>query len=137
MSYKFRPRTEEIASLHMKSRWTGMAVVVESIVLLVFLIVSLTVILQLFGAATAQTREGERLALAVSAATSTAERFASDPTAADGISTQGELTVSCQVSDEQTAAGTLYHATITVYDPNFEKPVYELVTARYVSEVTS
>lgn len=137
MSYKYRPRAEEEASLHVKSRWTGMAVVVESIVLLVFLIGSLTVILQLFAAATAQTREGERLAMAVSAATSTAELFASDPKSADGISTHGDLTVSCQISDEQTAKGTLYHATITVYDPDFDTPVYELETARYESGVSS
>lgn len=134
MSHHFIPRASD-GSRSAPSAWTGMAVTVEAMVLLVFLIGSLAVILQLFAAATIQTQEGRRLANAVAAATSTAERFASDPEAADGVTTHGELTVSCVVSDEQTAAGTLYQATITVYDPNFDKPVYELVTARYVSEV--
>ena len=115
--------------------WSGMAVVVEAMFLLVFLVASLAVIMQVFAASTLRAQEGRHLAEAVACATSAAERFAADPAAAGGTTTEGDLEVVCDVTSEQTAAGTLYHATITVLDENAEPPVYVLETSRYEREV--
>ena len=112
--------------------WSGMAVVVESMLLLLFLIGSLAILLQLFATGTSRASEGERLAQAVAAATSAAERFAADPADSGGTTEQDELQVVCDVTEEDAGAGTLYHATITVFSEEQEPPVYVLETARYV-----
>lgn len=111
--------------------WPGLAVLIEAMVLMAVLMGSLAIIMQLFSSATIRAQQGQRLAAAVAYATSTAESFASDPSAADGTTIQDGLLVTCQVSDEQTAGGTLYHATITVLEQRTAEPVYELVTSRY------
>ncbi len=111
--------------------WSGMAVVVEAMVLLTFLIASLAVIVQLFALATTRAQEGQRLAEAVAYATSTAERFASDPLAAEGTTTYDDLIVVCKVEDHATTHGTLYQATITVVAADTTESVYELATSRY------
>ena len=115
--------------------WSGMAIVVEGMFLLLFLIGSLAIIMQVFAAATTRAQYGRHLAEAVAYATSTAERFAADPTSAEGTTNEGDLEVVCDVTSEQTAAGTLYHATITVFEDSEEYPVYVLKTARYEREV--
>ena len=115
--------------------WSGMAIVVEGMFLLLFLIGSLAIIMQVFAAATTRAQYGRHLAEAVAYATSTAERFAADPTSAEGTTNEGDLEVVCDVTSEQTAAGTLYHATITVFEDSAEYPVYVLKTARYEREV--
>ena len=131
MSGRFIPR-RQTGSL--SGSLSGLAMVVEAIVLVLFLAGSLAVLTQLFAAASMRSREGERLAQAISAATTCAERFAADPAGTSGTSTDDGLVVDCEVTPEQTDAGTLYHATITVFSDATEAPLYVLETARYESE---
>ena len=84
--------------------WSGMAMLVEAMLLLVFLMTSLAIAMQL---------------------------FAADPSTAGGVTQADDLTVDCQVTDEDTARGTLYHATISVFADDAETAVYVLTTARY------
>ena len=116
--------------------WSGMAVVVEAMVLLLFLVGSLAIVTQLFASSALRAREGQQLAAADAAATNAAERFSADPAAADGVTTEGDLEVACAVTDEALASGTLYHATITVLADDAEPPLYVLETSRYVQEVS-
>ena len=88
-----------------------------------------------FGRAQVTVAEHGDAARAVAEATNVAERFAADPATAGGVTQADNLTVDCQVTDEQTARGTLYHATITVYGDDAQDPVYVLTTARYEQEV--
>lgn len=120
---------------HATLSWTGMALIVEAMVLLLFLVASLSIITQVFFAAAARGQEGYELAEAVAAATNVAERFAADPRSAEGSTKQGSMLVSCEVNNEPTATGTLYHATIQVRVDERGKPVYELTTARFEREV--
>ena len=115
--------------------WSGLAVVVEALTLLLALVVSLTILTQLFASAALRARDGQRLAAAVACATNAAERFAADPAHAEGEAREGDLTVSCAVSTEPTDCGTLYRALIRVSPHDSEDVVFELVTARYVREV--
>lgn len=130
----FRP-SELKATHHERPSWAGMAMVVESMLLLIFLIGSLAIIIQLFAKATVRAKEGERLAEAVAYATSAAERFASDPLTAEGTTTYDDLLVVCEVGENPTRTGTLYQATITVMASDATEPVYELTTSRYLREV--
>ena len=116
--------------------WSGMAVVVEAMVLLVFLLGSLAVITQLFAAASVRAQEGRLLAEAVAAATTTAERFAADPASVEDAHTEGDLTVRCDVTSEKAGTGTLYHATIRVFGGTSKPALYTLTTARYEREVS-
>ena len=120
--------------------WSGMAVLMEAMILLLFLVGSLAVMTQLFAASALRAREGEQLAQAVALATDAAERFAADPATAPASSTEGDLVVACDVTSEPTDAGTLYHATITVTDAGAqnasEAPLYTLATTRYVEGVS-
>jgi len=111
--------------------WSGMAMVVEAMLLLVFLVASLAILTGLFSASVVRSREGRDLACAVSAATNAAERFAADPASVEGTWQEGELTVTCDVTDEPTAAGTLYHADIQVFPAGEADAIYVLSTARY------
>ena len=117
--------------------WTGIAFVVEAMLLLVFLIGSVAVFTQLFGASLQKSAESTALTEAVAVAESTAERFAVDPIGATGTRTVDNCTVVCERTDEVRAGGTLHHATIYVFsaDGSSEEPLYELETACYESGV--
>ena len=114
--------------------WSGMAVVVEGMLLLVFLIGSLAVIMQLFAAASVRAQEGRQLAQAVAMATSTAERFAADPTSVPQVDQRDGLTVICKVDPQKTGDGTLFVADISIYDSADEhapEAIYAITTASY------
>ena len=121
---------------HEAPAWSTMAVMVEAMVLLVFLMASLAVLTHLFASAMVRATQGEQLAAAVSVATSAAERFSADPADAAGTWDEEGLEVACEVTPEMTATGTLYHATITVCNEEQETPVYVLTTTRFEREVS-
>lgn len=116
---------------HTRPAWSGMAMLVEAMLLLVFLMTSLAIAMQLFAASSSRAQQGRDLSRAVAEATNVAERFAADPSTAGGVTQADDLTIDCQVTDEDTARGTLYHATITVFADDAKTPVYVLTTARY------
>ena len=114
--------------------WSGMAFLVEAMLLLVFLIGSMAVFTQLFGYAVERSGSSRALTEAVAAAENAAERFAADPASAPAQVQDGDMRVVCNVSDENAAGGTLYRATISVYRDGQDEPVYAIRTARYSSE---
>lgn len=122
-----------------RSVWPGAAFVMEALILLLFLATCLAVFMRLFADSNETGVENLRMEEAIVLATNEAERFAAnpegaaaDPGAVGGVAAaEGTLSVSCNVTPEATAAGTLYRAEIVVSDGDGE--VYRLVTARYVS----
>ena len=115
--------------------WASGAFIVESLLLLVFLIGSLAVFTQMFAAAAEQASQGGTLSAAVAAASNTAEQFAADPASVEPEAQAGDLRVVSDVTQDIRDGGVLYHATISVFDANNAEPVYTVTTSRYVSEV--
>lgn len=122
--------------------WSSVAFIVESVLLLVFLVASLAVLTNLFSKSLTQSIENRTLDASTIAATSIAEHFAADPTDVQEETVLGDLRIVCTVTDEKRTGGTMYHAQIDVYDTNStgaesetdEDPVYSLTTSRYVSK---
>lgn len=120
--------------------WSSVAFIVESILLLVFLVASLAVLTQVFTNSLNRSIESRSADAATIAASSIAEHFAADPTGVEEQTKLGDLIVICDVSSEPRRSGTLYHATISVYSAtgaNGPDPVYSLETARYVGNTTT
>lgn len=123
--------------------WTGAAFMVESIVLLAAIVACMAVFASLFARSALEGAESTGTTRAVQLAQNAAEEFSSDPASvAAGVavgqgvaagSANGEegLSVSCDVAEQDTAAGTYYTARITVTD-DAGKTVYALDAARYV-----
>ncbi len=131
MSLQHSRRTSTKA-VHMS--WVSAAFIIESILLLVFLVGSLAILTQLFSASLNRSVEGRTLDAATIAATSIAEHFAADPTGVNEETQLGDLRIVCSVEGEQRAGGVLYHATIDVFDTSASggnEPVYTLATASY------
>lgn len=130
--------------------WHGAAFIMESLVLLVFLVASLAVIMQLMGGAHERGTDADELSNAVVLASNDAEAFAADPTNGNRTATfslvNDELVELADVGDTATAhrydvtrtvqqhdesAGTLYEARIEVACDG--RVVYGIDTSRYVS----
>lgn len=114
--------------------WSSVAFIVESILLLLFLVASLAVLTQVFSASLSRSVESRTLDAATIAATSIAEHFAADPAGVEEETKLGDLLVRCAVTDEPRAAGTMYRARIEVFDLSAAGgggAVYSLSTARY------
>lgn len=114
--------------------WHGAAFVVEALLLLVFLAFALAVFMQLFGAAHSRGTEERQLTQAVLLAANDAETFAAAPQAGTETTTFDAYVVEREVKAERSQSGTLYRAFITVVCEG--QPVYELESARYVSDGT-
>lgn len=115
--------------------WSSVAFIVESMLLLVFLVGSLAVLTQLFALSLSRSVESRTLDAATIAATSIAEHFAANPNDVQETTQLGDLIVKCDVTPEQRQAGMLYHATISVVDVGSGEVVYEMATARFESGV--
>lgn len=127
------------ARSRLRSPWSSVAFIVESILLLLFLVASLAVLTKVFSASLTRGVESRTLDAATIAATSIAEHFAADPTSVQESAKLGDLLVRCDVTDDERRAGTLYHADIAVYDfseAGNGEVVYKLSTSRYVSDET-
>ena len=118
-----------------RTAWASAAFIVESMLLLVFLVGSLAVLTQLFALSLNRSVESRTLDAATIAATSIAEHFAADPNDVQESTQLGDLIVKCDVAPESRKAGTLYRATISVFDTGSGEKVYELSTSRFESEV--
>lgn len=121
-----------------RTTWSSVAFIVESILLLVFLVASLAVLTKVFSASLTRSVESRTLDAATMAATSIAEHFAADPTDVDERTQLGDLLVMCNVDEDKRTGGVMYHATIVVYDTGSDstgEPVYELTTSCYESGV--
>lgn len=122
-----------------KASWHGKAFLVEALVLLVFLVASLSILVALFVQARTEADEGERLSQAVQLAQNAAEEFAADPVGSQGLAIEdGGLVATVQVGEEAHESGSLLSATVTVVDEEgggsieAGEEIYRLDTARYV-----
>lgn len=140
-------RLRRVSSQNRRS-WHGGAFIVESLVLLAFLVAALAVAIQLMGVAHQHGTQADRLSSAIILASNDAEAFAADPLSGNVsgsfTSVDGELVevsdgepgggnfyeVSRAVEARDEAAGTLYEARIRVSCDG--ETVYELNTARYI-----
>lgn len=126
MARKTRMRTRQ--------SWSSVAFIVESILLLVFLVASLAVLTRVFTASLNKSVESRTLDAATIAATSIAEHFAADPAGIAETTALGDLIVTCDVTEDERENGIMYRARIDVYDVAGEtggEPIYSIETARY------
>lgn len=131
--------------------WSGTAFLVEAIVLLVFLAAAAAIFVQLYTHAASQANESRDLSRAIALAQDTAERFSADPTAfvggsgnAESPDPSGDFVISYSTTTDEADAGTLYQATISVWDAEdrfaenpvgaelAREPLISITTARYV-----
>lgn len=129
----FRSATQK--STHSNS---GIAFIIEMLILLVLVCGCFSVLIEMFGFAKQQGDNNYDRVEAVHLAADVAEAFAADPLAVPEVEVVGDLVVYTSIVDESQSTGTLYTATISVYDAETidieEGPALycELETARYV-----
>lgn len=115
-----------------RSTWPGMAFILESLLLLLFVSASLAVLMSLFVQANLLGEENAQRSEAIIVATNVAEAFAQDPVSVESAFEQDGYQVTCQMEPRTSDAGTLTLAHIAVA---FEDNVlYELTTAAYESK---
>ncbi len=126
--------------------WHGRAFILEILVVMVFIIVSMAILAQVFAAAKSENEDAVSLSYAVMIATNEAELFASHPnesvvrhyriTGAGFEPTEtpdvNSLSVSRTVTPVRSGAGTLYEASITV--TQHDEAIYGITSARYTSD---
>ena len=110
-----------------------MAFIVESMLLLVFLVGSLAILTQLFISSLNHSVESRTLDASTIAATSIAEHFTADPTGVQRETQLGDLHIVCDVEETPRQSGVLYTAHISVYDLTTGTIAYELTTSQYES----
>ncbi len=133
---------------HNRSRTKSRSFLVEALLLLVFLSASVAVILQVFVAAGTLSRDAHALSVSEHLAVNALERFQASPTKEFGVSyftEQGEalpgpftatFAVNVESTPEDTAAGTLVNAVVTVTDLRATaagQAPYQISSARYLS----
>ena len=118
-----------------RTSWSSIAFIVESMLLLVFLVASLAVLTQLFISSLNRSVESRTLDASTIAATSIAEHFSADPTGVQERTQLGDLFVLCDVTAQPRSGGTMYKAHISVYDVSTGSLAYEMDTSRYESGV--
>ncbi len=122
-----------------KTSWSSIAFMVESILLLLFLVISIAVLTKTFAASIITSMEGRSLDAATIAATGVAEQFTANPETVEGNTKIGDMLVVCDVEKEVHDAGTLYVANISVYDTSSlgtGEALYNLTTSRYESDAS-
>lgn len=134
--YDFLARSGGASRNKRRSNWSSTAFLIESLVLLFFLIACLAVFTQMFAHSWLASSDASRLSAACVVAQNAAEDFEANPQGvqngafevndADGAS----FHVSRTVESEATAAGTMYTVRIAVSDDTGE--VYSLEAQRYM-----
>ncbi|MCL2826028.1 MAG: hypothetical protein FWD72_01335 [Eggerthellaceae bacterium] len=123
--------------------WHGMAFILESLVLIVFIILSTVVLMQFFNASRIHGEKANALSYAVILASNEAERFAADPVSSStlyyGLSdgalvpvapqTEGSFMVVREVQSESLTGGVMYRAQISVEQQG--ETLYTISTEHY------
>ena len=114
-----------------RTTWPGMAFILESLLLLLFVSASLAVLMALFVQSNLLGEENIHRSEAIVAASNVAEMFAQDPASVASAFEQDGYDVTCETESEETDAGmlTLAHITVSLDD----KVLYTLTTAAYQS----
>ena len=134
--YDFLARSGGAQRNKRRSNWSNTAFLVESLVLLFFLIACLAVFTQMFAHSWQASSDASKLSAACVVAQNAAEEFEANPQAvqndtidvSDAIGTS--FHVSRSVEREAAAAGTMYTVHIAVSDDTGE--VYSLEAQRYM-----
>ena len=134
--YDFLARSGGAQRNKRRSNWSNTAFLVESLVLLFFLIACLAVFTQMFAHSWQASSDASKLSAACVVAQNAAEEFEANPQAvqndtidvSDAIGTS--FHVSRSVESEAAAAGTMYTVHIAVSDDMGE--VYSLEAQRYM-----
>lgn len=114
--------------------WHGMAYLIESILLLAFIVAAITVFFELFSYSENIATNNNTLSDAVVYATNTAEMFAASPELMKDYGTErDDYHITCNVTEREAAAGTLYDAVIEVTSVSSGEVLYTLNTTNYVS----
>lgn len=114
-----------------RATWPGMAFILESLLLLLFVSASLAVLMSLFVQASLWGEENVQRSKAIIVASNTAEAFAQDPTSVASAFEQDGFQVTCEMTPKDSDAGTLTTAHIAVSED--DTVLYELTTASYQS----
>lgn len=137
--YDFLARSGGAQRNKRRSNWSNTAFLVESLVLLFFLIACLAVFTQMFAHSWQASSDASKLSAACVVAQNAAEEFEANPQAvqndtidvSDASDASGtSFRVSRSVESEATAAGTMYTVHIAVSDDMGE--VYSLEAQRYM-----
>lgn len=137
--YDFLARSGGAQRNKRRSNWSNTAFLVESLVLLFFLIACLAVFTQMFAHSWRASSDASKLSAACVVAQNAAEEFEANPQAvqndtidvSDVSDASGtSFRVSRSVESEATAAGTMYTVHIAVSDDTGE--VYSLEAQRYM-----
>ena len=134
--YDFLARSNGASRNKRRSNWSSTAFLVESLVLLFFLIACLAVFTQMFAHSWQASSDASRLSAACVVAQNAAEEFEANPqTVQNGTfdvndANGANFCVSRTVESEATAAGIMYTAHISVSDNTGE--VYSLEAQRYM-----
>lgn len=134
--YDFLARSGGAQRNKRRSNWSNTAFLVESLVLLFFLIACLAVFTQMFAHSWQASSDASRLSAACVVAQNAAEEFEANPQTAhndtiDVSAASGtNFHVSRTIESEATATGTMYTVHIAVSDDTGE--VYSLEAQRYM-----
>ena len=137
--YDFLARSSGVQRNKRRSNWSNTAFLVESLVLLFFLIACLAVFTQMFAHSWQASSDASKLSAACVVAQNAAEEFEANPQAAqnDTIDVNDvndasgtNFHVSRTIESEATATGTMYTVHIAVSDDTGE--VYSLEAQRYM-----
>ena len=134
--YDFLARSGGASRNKRRSNWSSTAFLVESLVLLFFLIACLAVFTQMFAHSWRASSDASRLSAACVVAQNAAEEFEANPQTAhndtiDVSAASGtNFHVSRTIESEATATGTMYTVHIAVSDDTGE--VYSLEAQRYM-----
>ena len=129
----FRATTQK--QTHSRS---GIAFIIEMLILLALVCGCFSVLIEMFAYAEQKGEDNYNRVEAVHLAADVAEAFAADPLSVPEVEVVNDLVAYTSVTDEPQSTGTLYTATISVYDVEDSSPeegptLYcELETARYV-----
>ena len=147
----------ELPNQHRRSQprvhWLAASFLVEAMLLLLFIMASLAILTSMFAESAERSVQSRSLTEAVALATSAAERFSADPSSVAANEVEGGYIVTCDVAKEPRPGGTMYRATVRVYEAEGEsagegkttseepastvaqKAIYELSTCKYESGV--
>lgn len=134
--YDFLARSSDASRNKRRSNWSSTAFLVESLVLLFFLIACLAVFTKMFAHSWQASSDASRLSAACVVAQNAAEEFEANPqTVQNGTfdvndANGASFCVSRTVESEAAAAGIMYTAHISVSDNTSE--VYSLEAQRYM-----
>ena len=134
--YDFLARSSDTSRNIRRSNWSSTAFLVESLVLLFFLIACLAVFTQMFAHSWQASSDASRLSAACVVAQNAAEEFEANPqTVQNGTfdvndANGASFCVSRTVESEAAAAGIMYTVHISVSDDTGE--VYSLEAQRYM-----